>query len=202
MSIVKFTLQEGMSGSSTLVLNTFYYETPSTIDTIAVLNGVLATWILNVLPEIRAIQTTEVDVEKVSAEVIDSALFAETSFVLTTGNLAPPTEPQFVAVPFRLVRSTLATRHGQKRFMGVPEGNVDRNGGIFGGTYLTALQNAADAMEEPIPVAGGSDLLPVIFRAADPAHDPPFVQTTNPVLEVVAPTRVTTQNTRKEGRGA
>lgn len=108
--------------------------------------------------------------------------------------------PAFVAYAFRYNRETLITRHGQKRIVGVSELRV--NAGVANADFLQYLNAAADWMNGDIGDTGYW-IEPVILGRYPLGHpDAGKLDLTkvNGVSSVVY-TRLTTQNTRKPGRG-
>lgn len=115
------------------------------------------------------------------------------------------TMPSFVAWSFRLVRSTLATRHGGKRIVGVTEDNTSGNQPIAGS--LAALNAAATAMGSLLSRDAGDDAdftaMPVIVGTileGEPNAGQPDLSRINPI-QAGQFIRLSTQTTRREGRG-
>lgn len=113
----------------------------------------------------------------------------------------------FYALGFRLVRSTALTRHGSKRIAGIPEAFVNGNSLVnpAGTTYAAAVVGFIGA---DLVVSGTLDndfvAEPVIvgrFPQGDPNAGELDLSKINPILNAQF-IRVTTQTTRRAGRGA
>lgn len=108
----------------------------------------------------------------------------------------------FAAVSVRLFGETAVTRSGWKRIPGLTEDGLI-SGALNPGT-LTAFQNwADDSLQLPVmaPAGTGADatLIPVIVgRNPDGSYN---LSAVNPVASAVVQSNLTTQNTRKIGRG-
>jgi hypothetical protein len=112
-----------------------------------------------------------------------------------SGDPAPP----FLSIGVRLNVPSRVTRPGQKRYAGMYE--VDMQGDTATSGYITLIENAAAAtiagMVLGAPAATVS-LNPVVVKR-DPATG--GVLTYQSVTSTTVNTRITTQNTRKIGRG-
>lgn len=106
--------------------------------------------------------------------------------------------PSYVALNFKLVRESLATRNGSKRIGGLAETSVSGNAFNFAsptvkGEILTAL--ATDLHDGPVIIAA-----PVIVRR--PLATPAGLSYVYSNVSAATTTEVlTTQNTRKVGHG-
>lgn len=114
------------------------------------------------------------------------------------GSNAGPTEPQFVAAQCRLRRSTKETRDGFKRISGIPSAGV--TDGSLTGVNFTQWQNLCDAFDSNISDGGAGLFEPIIVNRKSLVNLPTSYTYTN-VVGVNARARVTSQNTRKVGRG-
>jgi len=119
-------------------------------------------------------------------------------------NTAGDDTPSFTALGFRLVRSTALTRHGSKRIAGVPENAISGNTETYGGTTIADIEAALGA---PIERSGTVDhdvtAIPVIvgrIPEGDPGAGGLDLSKINPVASAQF-IRVTTQTTRRAGRG-
>lgn len=121
-----------------------------------------------------------------------------------TGDRTGSQTPSFTAWGFRLVRSTALTRHGSKRVGGVDEADITGNNPVSG--ILSALSEFAGFCASPLTVdgaAGDCTMLPVIvgrFPTGDPNAGELDLSKINPISDAQF-IRVTTQTTRKAGRG-
>lgn len=121
------------------------------------------------------------------------------------GALSGEVLPSFVAVKVQQVRQTRRTRHGWKRFAGIPEANV--NGDTLTPTYRQNFQNAMNALfpttitldSVEFPETRSITFQPIIWGGNDPEY---FEGRYSAIANVVVSNIVTTQNTRKRGRGS
>lgn len=106
--------------------------------------------------------------------------------------------PPFNAAGFRLTVGSRVTRPGQKRIPGLLE--VDSVGGGLSAAYITALEALCDEVTETLTLAApavGFNLTPHIFRKDATGA----VTTSQEVVGYVINPNVTSQNSRKFGRG-
>lgn len=107
--------------------------------------------------------------------------------------------PTFESYSFTLVPATRQTRPGSKRIAGVNTDAVGDFGQVVP-SQLAILEDFADVLGAPVNVGvlGTSEISPIIYRPSDGINPP----VKNPVVGVRVVSRVTTQNTRKIGRGS
>lgn len=122
------------------------------------------------------------------------------------GDVNSEAMPNFVALAFRLVRSNLLTRHGQKRIGGI--GEVSIAGNIVNPASMVSVIAMAAAIGSDLTVDSGGDedfvLRPVIvgrFPEGSPSAGQYDLSKVNPVAQCSF-IRVTTQTTRRAGRGS
>lgn len=110
-----------------------------------------------------------------------------------------PGMPSYVATGFKLLRSDVDTRNGSKRFVGVGEDHVtDNDWNNFEGLAVVDIQ---DALAATLTVAATiMEIIPVII-GRDPITGEPDPGRISPVSEAQAQPLITTQNSRKAGRG-
>lgn len=132
-----------------------------------------------------------------TAEIVSVPM---TSVGANTGDSAGP----FVAFSARLYGGTAETRSGWKRFAGVNEAGVT-NGELTSGT-LALFQSALDVLFADVtaPTGPGSSadawlINTIVGRTPTGELD---LSRAQPIVDVVAQPRITTQNTRKVGRGS
>lgn len=113
-----------------------------------------------------------------------------------TGGLVGSSAPTFTAAPFKYFRTTRETRNGSKRIG--PMRDEDILGDFFDPTYFQQMEDTAGALSFPV-TSGPKTFRPVIASRPDVMPAPSW--TVNLVQTVQAVDRVTTQNTRKRGRG-
>jgi len=113
----------------------------------------------------------------------------------TSGEALPP----FGAAGVRLVVGTRVTKPGQKRFPFVLE--ADQVSGVLGTTYTTPLIALMNVLSVPMVLgapAALETLQPIVTRRGALG----FVSSFQPVTGYLINPNVTTQNTRKFGRGS
>lgn len=186
------------------VYNIYHYqmtEVGSLVDYVNIM-GVFNTWIVNA---VRTFQTTAVEHTRITIKNLTNGIdiyeYPQSEF----GNITGDDEASFYALGFRLVRSTLITRHGSKRIGGIPEAAVSGNSLVSG--FVGDVDNLADHMGLPLEVDSGGDYdfiaIPVIvgrFPYTSPDAGEIDLSRINPVSAAQF-IRVTTQNSRKLGRG-
>lgn len=105
--------------------------------------------------------------------------------------------PSYVTITYKLIRESLATRHGFKRFAGVPESQVTGNTWLTaGGSFDTAIAAALAAdwvdgivtMAEPV----------IVKRPISPPVGTSYIYSSIGAAQF---SRLGTQNTRKAGSG-
>lgn len=190
------------------ILNTYFYQVSD--------DGVDATlvadaWVAQVLPEVRGLQSG--DVLHVEVRVRNLFNHADATIIPTglAGTLvlaSADTLPTHDAVGFKLVRASASTRHGQKRYAGIPE-TYHTDGQYTGAPIATAFAALAAALQEQLVDTVGSlanFAVPIIvgriaetvagkttYRLPDALGELVF----SLISDVILNTEVTTQNTRK-----
>jgi len=111
----------------------------------------------------------------------------------------------FYSFGFRLVRSTALTRHGSKRIGGVTEGMVDGN--TLASLYVTVVNDLGAQLAEPLVAEGTTaDFVvnPVIVGRFPSTSSTPGALDLSKINPVASAQfiRVTTQTTRRAGRGS
>lgn len=107
--------------------------------------------------------------------------------------------PPFNAAGVRLVVGTRATRPGQKRFPGVMEG--DNVAGVLGVTYTTPLITLMNLMVAEMTLGAPAALVvlePIVTRKDALGN----VTASQPVTGYLINPQISSQNTRKVGRGS
>jgi len=184
---------------SQVILNVFHYQSAGTADiaepelTIAAaLGAILVAQLVNI--QVETFQWIDAYVK----HLVDGG--AEATFPFAGGEpgvIAAEGLPPHDAWAFRYNRSLTTTRHGQKRFAGVPE--TWQNNGVTVSGFLTTLDDVGDNLERDITDAdgfgAGEILRPVIYSKFlnGELRETPI---TNPVSSVSF-VRISTQNTRK-----
>lgn len=199
MSIVRLILQQEYRGLSDDSLNVFHYN--DFVDEIGLpgLEGLIDSFIADVLPHIHGVQSNDLEDRSIKAEVVGGTLFTIRTAGLGTGVIGIIGEPLFVCTSYLMVRASSLTRNGYKRFAGVPRGYASESGFVRQGTYGDAMDACAAALTLPLEASTGVFYSPVIYGR--PQEDPPLPERVNAVVNCLARDYVTTQNTRKSGRG-
>lgn len=194
--VIRVIVNQTQAGQT--IQNVYHYQ----VVTLTGLEGdylqVVIDWVVNeVIPPVAALQSDALEYVSVFAiNVTNNVDFKEQSLLGSAGAITGDAMPPNVTYTFRLIRETLATRHGYKRFAGVPE-SKQSNGSIQAvtDTQITAITDALAADIQPAPSVVPL-LAPVIVRKS----------ATGTVVAVnnvgSADFRgIGTQNTRKIGRG-
>lgn len=185
------------------LLNRYWYYGSFSPDTVAsglvanAFESIFAAWLPPVQPDVISHPTITVD------EVTSISNFLERLGAIPDGTLLPPELASYQCAGIRLLRTTKETRSGWKR---IAAGNEDSIGGNnWGPSFQGELDNLAGVMNDALSV-GGFFVDPVIIRkTVDPVTgdpEPPSDWIYNLVASAEAKTVVTTQNTRKVGRGS
>lgn len=104
--------------------------------------------------------------------------------------------PSYVSLGFKLVRESLVTRNGYKRFAGLVESKVSGNNY----TFNTGAQAAIEAaLAEDVIIGAVTLLEPVIVKT--PLGNPPVATYQYSSVGAAQFVALGTQNTRKAGRG-
>lgn len=149
---------------------------------------------LNVqVPEINAVQITVKNLDT-------PAEFIEKDWTGVGGNApAGPPLPSYVAGGFKFLRGDTDTRNGSKRISGIGEDTVANNDWTtFDSAGVLAIEDAFEATLFITPSI--MEIEPVII-GRDPITGQPDTGRIAPVSEVQAQPIITTQNSRKAGRG-
>jgi len=203
--IYRITCTQIFTPSSQVCLNVFYYKqvTAGALEGAAALldefDGSL------VRDKIRAIQNENVNWLQILVEnIVPSSDNAQADYALgaVAGNRSGEALPPYAAWAFRLNRQTNESRHGQKRFVGVSEG--DQVDGVAEAALTTDLTAVATALESTLggPPPGAATFQPVIFRQGKPSVTipekivPAVIQSDFPI-STAQYVSVSTQNTRK-----
>jgi hypothetical protein len=159
-------------------------------------------WMTNQLPAIVDCLSVAWEFADVQVINLDDPTDFDQTFVGSNGTRTGDPMPSFVAAGFTYARSSRLFNNGSKRLGPISEGDVASGQPVSG--YLTLLQAAATLMGQPIIDAGTvSTWVPVIWRRPG-TYDSGVVSPPglfNPINDVRF-TAITTQNTRKIGRGS
>lgn len=191
------------------VLNVYYYKAATDIGGTTPAEVAETFWFY-FGDKLRACQTNEVENLRIDVESLDGTRDFGT-FTIPIEERSGDQEDlnsmsPFAAYGIKLVVSTRLVRPGSKRLVGVGEAAV-LNGGAISGGQMTLLQTAADQMTENLISLLTLDVfLPVVVgfpHPASPTGRPARLTRVDfPIVAAVPATTITTQNTRKYGRGA
>lgn len=126
--------------------------------------------------------------------------FQEVAWVGSGGHASDgPVLPSYVAAGFKLLRGDVDTRNGSKRVAGIGEDVVSNND--WDGSVGPAVLTYVDALAATIFITPSTmEIMPVII-GRDPITGQPDTGRIAPVIEAQANPQITTQNSRKAGRG-
>lgn len=179
------------------VLNVYYYKQISAAGSSELL---IAAFIEDVLPAIRAIQVDDLTHVRIDCENLTGVVDYVEETLTSNNTGADNTEPMptFVAWGFRLNRASRLSRHGYKRIAGPGEANV--TSGVPAAGFLGTLNAAAAAIGADIgELSGPSTYRPYIVRATGTA---PSVTYTSFEIGSVQLVGISSQVSRKLGRGS
>lgn len=179
------------------ILNVYVYRATGT-DSNAI--AVADTFNSDLLPSIAALQSGLLQhVETTVNNLMDLSDFANIATAVT-GAQGGDALPPYDAVALFYQRTTRASRNGWKRIAGVPENH--QNNGTLDSTILASWVTIANLLLGPVvSTVHTVTLVPYIWRRPNPTHVPPIAQAFFPVGGIIPHNAVTTQNTRKYGRG-
>lgn len=200
----RFMLTDVQNYLSQTVLNVYFYL-QATGDVQAA-DGLAAAFQDTMLPLLVPLQNDELTHTSIQVINIDNADDWFT-LPLTADNVGTSTSdgmPPYAVWAFRYNRTTRAVRNGQKRIGGVSEANV--SDGVATGGAVTDLAALAAAMGAALDDTLGNIFTPRIFHRAPavgtPPVYPPLSDGTDYPVASVEYVSVSTQNTRKFGRGS
>lgn len=198
--LLQVTSKQRLFGQS--CLNVFHYRVTSITGLDDTAYSQMWTWFLGSIGlAMRNIQSSVIAFESVEIRNLSNGVdFYEQPFT-ATGNVAATeatTLPSAVSIGFKLVRESLVTRNGYKRFAGVPEAWVTGN------NYTPPSPTTTTAMETALAAdwIGGLITLaePVIVRRPlVPPVGTSYVYSS--IGSAACKGTMGSQNTRKPGRG-
>lgn len=166
-------------------------------------SDLLAAWEANVHPAVADCQEDDFFYDRILCQNWDTPtdnaedLTPTPSTGTHTGSAALP---QFIALAWRSTRPDLSKRYSYKRVAGVPL-SVVAGPYVDTGFLATEMAAAATAMQTTL-ATGGSYFQPVQLHLAYPGGGGAPVVTVNyAITEWIARDQVTTQDSRKRGRG-
>lgn len=204
--VLEFTLVQKYGVLADQMLNVFHYEITAASGPeplLAVGDDLATQWVTQFAPLWAAVTSTGVSITGwVIQNLDDPDDFASGSFPTPlTGDVAGDSMPPFVAWGFKLNRTTRATRNGSKRFTGVPESLVasyiPTSGALPDLNDLAAFLGSEVDIAVPSPGTYTTTWGPRVIHKTG--------QFTYAGVNIVLSAEfraVTTQSTRKLGRGA
>lgn len=179
----------------------FVYELTGTVT----LEEIALEWVDTVLTPVRNIQADDINHDYLAVKNLSNGvdIWDETTNLPGVVVSTNPS-PSFVAVGIQLLRSTAITRHGGKRISGISDDNITGNSLVgVALTNMPALLTALSAELNVVGADGTASLYPVIvgrYPQGSPNAGEMDLSKLNPIQGAQFK-RVTTQNTRKAGRG-
>lgn len=178
------------------LMNVYYYRVTSITGLVSNYLEVLADWfVAEVMAPVRAIQGTNLTHTLLSVRNLSNNIdYYEDNVNLTGGKVVDlaGSFPSYVTVNFKLIRESLVTRNGSKRFSGLQEV------ASLGNSYLFATGE-----KEAIETALAEDIILGVVTVAEPVivkrpFEPPVgVSYLYSSIGSAAYTKFGTQNTRK-----
>lgn len=194
----RYELIDGQEYLGQDCLNVYYYRQISGLAGDAA--DLRQAWASTILPAVIAVQCDDVAHVAIATKNLDLPTDFEL-FALappTTGVLVGDPMPPFVAWAFRLHRQQTDIHHGAKRYVGISESSQSL--GVADGTITTALFNLANALGSDLTGISGATYEPRIMRRLlDGAGH--LIGYQDFPMGIASYVRISTQNTRKFGRG-
>lgn len=187
------------------VLNVYFYRVVSA-DAGATLDAVIQAFNNEVVETLRTNQADNLNHVSVIGKNLTNGIDIFEQLYNENGLVGATEEtPSFVAYGFRLLRTTAATRHGSKRIAGVPEGFLNGNTVTFPAGEQAAMEAAlATNLAATGTVGADFEVEPVIigrYPLGNPNVGELDLSVVNPVSGAQF-IRITTQTTRRAGRGS
>lgn len=187
-----------------MLLNVFHYEVME-FGNLVGYDDILTNFDANVGAQVRGAQSSALSWQTLYLRNLTNGIDIAELAVNTAGGQTGDVMPSFVAYAFRLNRTSGVTRHGQKRFGGVPESAVT-NEGIVGGLAAT-VNGIATELQSVLEVDAGNEndfiLRPVIVGRTEIGDTGVYeldLTKINPVASAQY-IRISSQVTRRTGRG-
>lgn len=189
-----FVLKDFQTLADQQVLNVYVYENTSGAGDGTLLAAAFFANILSTL--IVGMQASAVLHDHLEFVCLEDPTDFGSLITAVPGGVAGDVLPVQDCYAIRLDRSSRESRNGQKRLAGVPE--AYNNIGQLSGSAFLQLQVVAEAMATVLIDADGNEYTPRIWRRPVGAG----IGTFYGIQTATASDFVTTQNTRKRGRGA
>lgn len=186
------------------MLNVYFYRVIS-VGASADYTDVQTAWETVMQAPIQNIQNVVVSHDRLVVKNLTNGLDLAEQPAGYNGLMTGDAEPSFEAYSYRLVRSTTLTRHGSKRYGGLPDNDITDNAPVSGA--MTRVNAVATALGAHIIVTGTGahdiEAEPIIigrFPIGGPTPGELDLSKVNPV-SFAQFIRLTTQTTRRAGRG-
>jgi hypothetical protein len=194
-----YELIDKQISQSQILLNVYCYEQISGSGGAEELAN---TWETEVLPAVLDIQSANVGHTNIIVNNLDDLSdFFDKGLTGQNGSVSGDMLPVYDAFVLKMVRGTRASRNGWKRIPGVAESA--QHDGIVGSTTFTALGTLAGLLFDELDAGDGNTWKLRIWRRHREASEghPEVAQAFFPIADVEPLPNVSTQNTRKIGRG-
>lgn len=183
------------------IYNVYHYRVTSLTGLAGDYLDVLNDWLDdNVNAMVRVIQNTAVNYIDIEARNLTNGVDVAIMNLSSTGAVAATIAtraPSWLSFSFRLLRETLTTRHGWKRYCGGNEGQFEQNSWTIAGTDTTNIENA---ISSDIVLGLVTVCEPVILKRPLPTPVP----TSHPYSSIggaIFRTLIGSQGSRKVGIG-
>lgn len=188
-------------------LNVWWYSVAPSMPVGYTDDQITAAFVGQVLEPIAGIQVDDVIYNLLRIENLTQNTDPVEKSLTLTGTVTSEPEPGFMAYEVKLLRTTKVTRHGRKSFVGVTE-NAIVNGTLSLSTEQVEDMETACSTNIVDGVIAGNPivLLPIIVgrvktTVGGKTYYVPDLTKINPIKGAVVQ-RVSTQNSRKPGRGS
>lgn len=184
------------------VVNVYFYRQTAGLTEAAA--DLADLYVSTILPELVNIQSTQVTHTQIVCNNVDNLSdYVELPLTVdNTGLESGEALPPYACYAFRFNRATRAVRNGQKRIAGIVE--AGQSNGVAVSGDLPQLSTIASVMAQQL-TSTDNTFQPVIYHRfpADVTHPhPPLSLGTDYDISGVQYVRISTQNTRKFGRGS
>ena len=197
-NLIQITDQQSYLGQE--LLNIYYYLAgTSNPDGVAALESLADFFNATLLPAVTSLQVDSLNHFTRQYKNLSNGVDFFVDTTVQPGQIAADTVallPSYVSLGFMLVRSSLVTRNGFKRFGGLHEGQI--TGNEYAGS-MTPIHGLEDVLAQHVITLSEDEFDPVIVKRPIPEPG-----TEDAIVNIVASAQfrlVGTQNSRKAGRG-
>jgi len=194
----RYVLTDFQSCLGQEVINTWAYES---FDSTATATELAALFQDTRVADLQTIQSDQLTHSSVQVFNLDDLTDFATSIAVNSGTLTGNCMPPFVCYAFRFIRATRETRHGHKRIAGVAETSVLN--GVVESSFTTTLQSVGTHFADTL-TGESATYIPRIYRRAKltTGGGGPWAASFHPIVSVETELILSSQNSRKIGRGA